>query len=42
MPASTLIRREGTLTMERVPLPQIAHTYGTPCYAYSRAQIERQ
>lgn len=42
MPTETLTRREGTLTMERVALPQIAHAYGTPCYAYSRAKIERQ
>lgn len=39
---SQLNRREGILTMERVPLPQIARAYGTPCYAYSRARIERQ
>lgn len=42
MHISQLSRRDGTLTMERVPLTQVARAYGTPCYAYSRAAIERQ
>ncbi len=33
--------RDGQLMAEQVPLRQIAETYGTPCYVYSRATIER-
>lgn len=33
--------RNGSLHAEQVPLAQIAKTYGTPCYVYSRATIER-
>jgi diaminopimelate decarboxylase len=33
--------RDGTLHAENAPLPAIAERYGTPCYVYSRATIER-
>jgi diaminopimelate decarboxylase len=33
--------RDGELFAEDVPLQQIADTYGTPCYVYSRATLER-
>ncbi len=33
--------RQGALCAETVPLADIARTYGTPCYVYSRATIER-
>ncbi len=33
--------RHGELHAEDVPLRQIADTYGTPCYVYSRATLER-
>lgn len=33
--------RQGALCAEAVPLADIARTYGTPCYVYSRATIER-
>lgn len=33
--------REGLLHAEQVPLPAIAERFGTPCYVYSRATIER-
>ena len=34
--------RAGELYIEAVPLARIAAQYGTPCYVYSRAAIERQ
>jgi diaminopimelate decarboxylase len=33
--------RNGELHVEDVPLREIAQTYGTPCYVYSRATLER-
>lgn len=33
--------RAGELCAERVPLAAIAERYGTPCYVYSRATLER-
>jgi diaminopimelate decarboxylase len=33
--------RDGVLCAEQVPLPAIAERYGTPCYVYSRAALER-
>ena len=33
--------RDGRLCAEDVPLTEIAARYGTPCYVYSRATIER-
>jgi diaminopimelate decarboxylase len=33
--------RNGTLCAEQVPLEDIAGRFGTPCYVYSRAAIER-
>ncbi|CAK0778738.1 Diaminopimelate decarboxylase [Gammaproteobacteria bacterium] len=33
--------REGRLCCEAVPLDHIAERFGTPCYVYSRATIER-
>ena len=33
--------REGELYAEDVPLREIARRYGTPCYVYSRATLER-
>jgi diaminopimelate decarboxylase len=33
--------RHGTLHAENVPLPTIAERFGTPCYVYSRATLER-
>lgn len=33
--------RKGTLHAEDVPLAEIADHYGTPCYVYSRASLER-
>ena len=33
--------RSGELHAENVPLREIAETYGTPCYVYSRATLER-
>lgn len=33
--------RDGELCAERVPLAAIAERYGTPCYVYSRATLER-
>jgi diaminopimelate decarboxylase len=32
---------DGQLHAENIALPEIAATYGTPCYVYSRATIER-
>ncbi len=34
--------RDGQLYAEDVPLAEIATQFGTPCYVYSRAAIERQ
>ena len=34
--------QNGEMYAEQVPLRQIAATYGTPCYVYSRAAIEQQ
>jgi diaminopimelate decarboxylase len=33
--------RDGVLHAEDVPLPEIAERFGTPCYVYSRATLER-
>ena len=33
--------RGGELCAEQVPLAAIAAQYGTPCYVYSRATLER-
>jgi diaminopimelate decarboxylase len=33
--------RDGILHAEDVPLPEIAACYGTPCYVYCRATLER-
>jgi diaminopimelate decarboxylase len=33
--------RDGALCAESVPLDEIAQRFGTPCYVYSRAAIER-
>jgi diaminopimelate decarboxylase len=33
--------RKGALCAEHVPLEEIARRFGTPCYVYSRAAIER-
>lgn len=33
--------RNGTLCAEQVPLDELARRFGTPCYVYSRAAIER-
>lgn len=33
--------RDGVLYAEDVPLPQVAERFGTPCYVYSRATLER-
>jgi len=34
--------RDGALCAEQVPLEQIARRFGTPCFVYSRAGIERR
>ena len=34
--------RNGALCAEQVPLEEIAQRFGTPCFVYSRAAIERQ
>jgi diaminopimelate decarboxylase len=34
--------RKGALCAEQVPLEEIARRFGTPCYVYSRAAIERR
>ena len=34
--------RNGTLCAEQVPLEEIARRFGTPCFVYSRAAMERQ
>lgn len=33
--------RHGTLCAEQLPLDELARRFGTPCYVYSRAAIER-
>ena len=33
--------RNGTLCAEQLPLDELARRFGTPCYVYSRAAIER-
>ena len=33
--------RDGVLCVEQVSLEEIARQFGTPCYVYSRAAIER-
>jgi diaminopimelate decarboxylase len=33
--------RDGVLHAEDVPVEAIARQYGTPCYVYSRATLER-
>src|SRR5687767_2107377 len=33
-------RVKGALALDGMPLEEIARRFGTPCYAYSRAQIE--
>jgi diaminopimelate decarboxylase len=38
---STLARVHGELAMDGMPLSDIARRFGTPCYVYSRAAIER-
>ena len=38
----TFSYRDGALCAEQVPLEDIARRFGTPCYVYSRAAIERQ
>lgn len=35
-----LLRRDGELWLESLPLAEIAERFGTPCYVYSRAAIE--
>ena len=37
---SVLRREGGELTLESIPLSEIARRFGTPCYVYSRAAIE--
>jgi diaminopimelate decarboxylase len=34
--------RDGALCAEQVPLEDVARRFGTPCYVYSRAAIERR
>ncbi len=35
-----LVRRDGALCVEAVPLETVASEFGTPCYVYSRAALE--
>ena len=37
---SAFTRRGGDLCVEAVPLAAIAAEFGTPCYVYSRAELE--
>ena len=37
---NTLRRNGGALSMEGVPLEEVARRFGTPCYVYSRSMIE--
>lgn len=39
---SHFIYSGGRLTVDQVPLTEIAETYGTPCYVYSRSAIEER
>lgn len=41
MTASTFAYRNGRLFAEDVPVEDIAHRFGTPCYIYSRAVLEQ-
>jgi diaminopimelate decarboxylase len=36
-----LARQDGELALDGLPLSEIARRFGTPCYVYSRAMIER-
>ena len=38
---TTINRKNGDLFMEKVALSDVAQQFGTPCYAYSKAAIER-
>lgn len=40
-PTEAFHRVDGQLHLEAVPLEQVARDFGTPCYVYSRAAIER-
>ncbi len=42
MPAEFFTYVDGVLHAERVSLEEIAKNYGTPCYVYSRAALERR
>ncbi len=42
MPAEFFTNVDGVLHAERVSLEEIAKDYGTPCYVYSRAALERR
>ena len=42
MPAESFTYVDGVLHTERVSLEEIAESYGTPCYVYSRAALERR
>ena len=42
MPAEFFTYVDGVLHAERVSLEEIAESYGTPCYVYSRAALERR
>jgi diaminopimelate decarboxylase len=35
-----LVRQNGQLQLESVPLAEVARAHGTPCYVYSRAALE--
>jgi len=38
---TTISRQNGDLFMEKIALSDITHQFGTPCYVYSKAAIER-
>jgi diaminopimelate decarboxylase len=42
VPAEFFTYVDGVLHAERVSLEEIAESYGTPCYVYSRAALERR
>lgn len=42
MPAEFFTYVDGVLHAERVSLEEIAESFGTPCYVYSRAALERR
>jgi diaminopimelate decarboxylase len=42
VPAEFFTYVDGVLHAERVSLEEIAESYGTPCYVYSRAAVERR